>query len=182
MASCIFIRILLTFCQLDPWKQTSLKNTKIFIEENAFANRWACAKDITPLVTHWSYVFLALTYRNTLFKMSSIVFICLYHSFPQRRWSWASQTAARKRRATVLLWCVRRTASPSLPLSGSGPVWMARLSTCPVSCQRGQTPGKTREMETFLASLALSEGNPPVTGGFPTLGVSDVGLWCLLCC
>ena len=25
-----------------------------------------CKKDITPLLTHWSYVFLALTQRNNL--------------------------------------------------------------------------------------------------------------------
>ena len=37
-------------------------------------------------------------------------------------------------------------------------------------------------METVSALLALCEGNPPVTGGFPSQTASNVGSLCVLRC
>ena len=37
-------------------------------------------------------------------------------------------------------------------------------------------------METPTALLALCEGNPPVTGGFPIQRANNANLLCLLCC
>ena len=36
--------------------------------------------------------------------------------------------------------------------------------------------------ETLSALLALCEGNPPVSGGFPSQRASNVKLWCILWC
>ena len=38
------------------------------------------------------------------------------------------------------------------------------------------------DMETLSALLALCEGNPPVTGGFPSQRSSNADLWCFLGC
>ena len=35
-------------------------------------------------------------------------------------------------------------------------------------------------METFSTLLALCEGNPPVTGGFPSQKTSGAELWCFI--
>ena len=49
-----------------PCKFTTISLTDKFIEIRS-SNRWVDAKkDVTPLLTHWSYVFLALTQRNEL--------------------------------------------------------------------------------------------------------------------
>ena len=37
-------------------------------------------------------------------------------------------------------------------------------------------------MGTLSNLLALCEGNPPMTGGFPSQGASNTQLWCFLCC
>ena len=36
------------------------------------------------------------------------------------------------------------------------------------------------QMEAISALLALCEGNPPATGGFPFTKASDAELWCFL--
>ena len=52
--------------------------------------RWVSAKkDVTPLLTHWSYVFLALTHRYELTKVSHImVYVCVETERPSpcQRW------------------------------------------------------------------------------------------------
>ena len=40
-------------------------------------------------------------------------------------------------------------------------------------------PWRRHEMEALSTLLALCEGNPPLTGGFPSQRVSNVGLWCI---
>ena len=37
-------------------------------------------------------------------------------------------------------------------------------------------------MGIFSALLALCEGNPPITGGFPSQSASDAEIWCFLSC
>ena len=42
-------------------------------------------------------------------------------------------------------------------------------------CLLHSKPGWCHDMKTFSALLALCEGNPPVTGGFPSQKISKVG-------
>ena len=50
--------------EMDPtWKETLSMKLDIFIIKVALTILMGyCKKDVTPLLTHWSYVFLALTH------------------------------------------------------------------------------------------------------------------------
>ena len=44
------------------------------------------------------------------------------------------------------------------------------------------TPWLCQDIQTFSGLMALCEGNPPVTGGFPPQRASNAELWCVLWC
>ena len=52
------------FLLLQPSFPSSSHHTDLTVD--VASHRWvsACKKDVTPLLTHWSYVFLALTHRR----------------------------------------------------------------------------------------------------------------------
>ena len=66
-------------------------------------------------------------------------------------------------------------------------IWMGgRGKLCHWEGYRGVWMGERGKrchcMETFSALLVLCEGNPPVTGGFPSQRASNIEPWCFLCC
>ena len=50
-----------------------LKFALIWVSDNPHIDGWVQKKDVTPLLTHWSYVFLALTHR----------YVWHLHTFPK---------------------------------------------------------------------------------------------------
>ena len=84
---CLQQHIYIEMTSWFPVSQHSTETNMVIILMGLFK------KDITPLLTHWSYVFLALTHRYYL--MMSV--ICLIHCFicpllclPLRCWTWWS--------------------------------------------------------------------------------------------
>ena len=91
-------------CQDSVLVHTKLYGNIIFFPRDAYEQsfNWneehtsmdQCKKDVTPLLMHWSYVFLALTHRMSfaLFLHSTMVSragpsqVCTKYSVPQTTW------------------------------------------------------------------------------------------------
>ena len=67
--NCGFVVISLTFCMLDHVIETFSFYIIPQHRQNTSTAQWK--KDVIPLLMHWSYVFLALTYRHVVVNSQS---------------------------------------------------------------------------------------------------------------
>ena len=79
-----------------------------------------CKKDVTPLLTHWSYVFLALTHRNDsdirmiLSMLVVIVTVCYGNRssiFDSKTWGWISTSPVFSMKDDIKCNCIFFTLS-----------------------------------------------------------------------